>query len=391
MTQRATHDTIDAAVVIPLPVVVLLGVLAALGLGASWLALARRRLHLRTEADAIHFVRAADGWRLALWRLRPRGEAKAVPVILCHGLWANRFNMDFGPGLSLARHLAEAGFDVFVLELRGSGFSRDPGPGGPTGRATRDYGFDTHVTLDAPAALAEVRRLTGADRVFWVGHSMGGMLGYVLAGGPEGAALAGLVAVGSPVSFGDRGGLARRAARLLGPLAWLRTRPIQALLAPLSGWVSPPGGRLVVNPRNMDGPVIRRALFNLVGELSRGHAAQFGGWIRTGRFESRDGKVDYLARLSAATVPALLLAGAADALAPPPSVEAAYERLGSADKTFEVLGRETGCDVDYGHGDLLLGRAAPAEVYPRITGWLRTHLSAGKVPVRSSTEGPPIA
>ena len=42
--------------------------------------LARRRLHLRTEADEILFVTAADGWRLALWRIRPRdGDARLGP------------------------------------------------------------------------------------------------------------------------------------------------------------------------------------------------------------------------------------------------------------------------------------------------------------------------
>ena len=123
----------------------------------------------------------------------------------------------------------------------------------------------------------------------------------------------------------------------------------------------------------MDGAVVRRALFNLVSELSVGHAAQFGAWIRAGRFESQDGSVDYRARLAAATVPALLLAGAADALAPPASVAAAYEALGSPDKTYAVLGTATGCAADYGHGDLLLGRHAPEEVYPRIARWLEAH------------------
>ena len=67
--------------------------------------------------------------------------------------------------------------------------------------------------------------------------------------------------------------------------------------------MAPPGTRLVLNPANMDGAVVRRALFNLVGELSAGHAAQFGAWIRAGRFESRDGSVDYRAALARVTCP----------------------------------------------------------------------------------------
>jgi homoserine acetyltransferase len=75
-------------------------------------------------------------------------------------------------------------------------------------------------------------------------------------------------------------------------------------------------------------------------------------------------------RLGAVRVPLLLLAAARDLQRPPESVRAAYEALGSADKTFVCVGTESGFRVDYGHDDLLAGLAAPAEVFPLIAAWL---------------------
>lgn len=369
MTHCAIRASFKVLMVVPLPILVGLVVLAALGLVLGWALLARRRLHLRTDADEVHLVPCADGWRLALFRRRPRGEARGgPPVVLCHGLWANRFNMDFDRGLSLARHLAERGHDVFVVELRGSGWSARPGP--DAGGDVEPPSFDVHVRLDAPAILERVREVTGAPQVFWVGHSMGGMVGYVLASGPLAGRIAGLVAVGSPAGFAAVAASARRVARLLGLVSRVALRPVVQLLAPLAGVLHPPLASLVLNPRNMRGAVERRALYNLVGELWPGHAEAFGGWIRTGRFTSADGTVDYLARLSEVRAPVYLLAGAADRLAPPASVRAAFEALGALDKRFEVLGPESGCRLPYGHGDLLVGRWAPEEVYPRISGWI---------------------
>lgn len=376
MTRRGRRCYLPL-VTLPWPALVVLALLAVAGIVSLWSALVRRRLHLPTEADEVHLVPTADGWRIALLRLRATGgPRRPTPVLLCHGLWANRFNVNFDRERSLGRYLAERGHDVWLVELRGSGLSARPGPDGPS----RDHvGFDEHVRFDAPAAIARVLEVTGAERLLWVGHSMGGMIAYALAGGPEAAKLAGVVAVASPASFAhlDRG--VKALVRLGRPLArrGLRIRWAAGLVAPWFGWVNPPGGYAALNPRNMEGSVIRRALYNLVGDLGAGHVAQFGEWIEHGDFRSGDGAVDYRARLADVRVPFYFVAGAQDRLAPPSAVETAYERLGSADKRFEVLGRACGCAEDYGHGDLLLGRRVREEVYPRIADWLEAHQGAG--------------
>ncbi|RMG13577.1 MAG: alpha/beta fold hydrolase [Deltaproteobacteria bacterium] len=380
------------------PTTLLTGVLLGLGLGLllglllrRLARLARRRLSLTTACDEVHWPVTSDGWRLALYRYRPRRPEPGAPVILCHGLGANRFNLDFGAERSLARHLAEAGFDVFVLELRGAGRSRQL----PTG-APREDGFDAHVQKDAPAALRWIERVTGHRRVLWVGHSMGGMIGYALAGGAKAGRLAGLVAIGSPAVFGSPPRLFHVAARLTRAL--LRcVRPGRGLfrgLAPLVGWVRLPGERLIYNPAQLEGAVARRALYNLVEWALPGQLTDFLRWMASGRFDSRDGAVDYLGALARAEVPALFIAGAADALAPPSAIRPAYEALGCRDKRYLVLGGhdgDEGAGLDFGHGDLLLGRHAPAVVYPQVAAWLRAHSEGparGEAPYRRQADGP---
>jgi polyhydroxyalkanoate synthase len=88
---------------------------------------------------------------------------------------SNRFNVD-GPGrTSLARDLCLRGYDVWVLELRGAGDSRRQLRVPPV---PYRWTFEDYVQHDVPAALALVRHLTGAEKVLWVGHSLGGMVAY---------------------------------------------------------------------------------------------------------------------------------------------------------------------------------------------------------------------
>ncbi|HET9595994.1 MAG TPA: alpha/beta hydrolase [Anaeromyxobacteraceae bacterium] len=321
------------------------------------------RFTVATGEDEVIHAETRDGWRLALGRRRPRGPARSPPVLLVHGIAANRASMDFPVARwSLSAHLAAAGFDCFALDLRGHGLSRRARPGAP-----RRWTFDDYLRLDVPAALDAVCAVTGQPAVLWVGHSQGGLLGMAACEAyPD--RVAGLVALGAPAFFS-----VQDPVRLLARFGFLFTgrwnRFVARMLAPFSGYWHPPVSQIAINGRNVTRPVYRRVLVNVVEDISSGVLRQFARWIATDAFAALDGAHDYRAALASCRQPALLVAALADRIAPPPVVERAAERWGG-EKTVLTVGAP-GDALAYGHSDLLFGRNAPDEVFPRIAAWLR--------------------
>jgi len=85
---------------------------------------------------------------------------------------------------------------------------------------------------------------------------------------------------------------------------------------------------------------------------------------------NRSGSVVYSDRLNEVKLPILLLAAASDLQRPPDCVSETFHELGSADKRFLRAGVAEGFSVDFGHDDLLAGKAFPNEIFPIITDWL---------------------
>ncbi len=334
----------------------------------------RKVLALHGRPDEAHTVTTRDGWRLELRRYRPRGAARFVePVVLCHGLGTNHLNMDWDPPYGIAQHLAALGRDCFVVSLRGHGGSERPSL---ANGLSWGFSFDDYRNLDVPAVLDHVLAVTGAPRVQWVGHSMGGMLAYALGGTAHEAKLAGgLVAIGSPASFADQPYLQRlaRLGTLIVRGGRIHERYLAGWFAPFTGHFEPPFSEMLIAPKSMEGPVVRRFVAHAVEDIPAGVARQFLDWVHGDVFRSVDRSVDYLENLRAFRAPALLIGGNKDMLAPPGCMVKAHERLASADKTLLLLGADRGSSCDYGHGDLLLGRAAPVEVFPRVAAWLEAH------------------
>jgi hypothetical protein len=58
-------------------------------------------------------------------------------------------------------------------------------------------------------------------------------------------------------------------------------------------------------------------------------------------------------------------------------VQRALAHLPSGAASYLEFGRAHGHAVDYGHVDLVLGRAAPGEVFPALGRWLAEHVGGG--------------
>jgi pimeloyl-ACP methyl ester carboxylesterase len=354
---------------VPLIPWIVLAVVALLALlAAVWVEGVRRWYRIEAEPAELEHVPTADGCELAVLHRRPRVRRFREPVLLCHGISVSARNFDYEPPYSLAHYLADRGFECFSADWRGAGASR-PAPGRPR------YGFsvDDHIRLDAPALLAHARASAGAPP-FWLGHSMGALIGYAAAQ-EHGEHFAGLVAIGAPVYFPFERWM-HRALDLAVWLAWpraLRQRWLSVAIAPWLGYVTLPLSDLMLNPQAISPRQQRKLYANLIGTISRGVLRQFSDWIHHDAFRSLDHRVDYREGLRRLAMPALVLGGSADRLARPAAIEGQFALLGSNDKTLMIFGPENGDEMPYGHGDLIFGEGAPREVFPRIAAWLEEH------------------
>jgi pimeloyl-ACP methyl ester carboxylesterase len=117
------------------------------------------------------FVETSDDISIHVREKSPGGGTSKVPVLLVHGLWGNSQTWDF-PGRSVMDHLAERGYDVYALDMRGMGESESP----------RNYGklklLDRVKDLEAVAS--HIKNTTGRRPVV-AGWSQGGALTGVLA------------------------------------------------------------------------------------------------------------------------------------------------------------------------------------------------------------------
>ncbi|HEY6911240.1 MAG TPA: alpha/beta fold hydrolase [Myxococcales bacterium] len=167
----------------------------------------------------IYDAPTADGWMLQISRYRPVPQSWEQPIfgqplLLVPGWSQNRHAFTCG---DFVKQLLAFGADIHILELRGHGNSSRElqiERGLHPADLDWDWDIDSYFLHDVPAAVAAVKRKTGRSRIFYVGNSMGGMLGYGYAGCHDD--LAGLVAIGAPSDIG-RGFLGLRAAALFGP------------------------------------------------------------------------------------------------------------------------------------------------------------------------------
>ncbi len=319
------------------------------------------------EEDEIYVVTTPDLWKIRLYRKRPAG-GEGEPVLLCHSAGSNRFNFQFPRGASLMTTLVEAGYDCWMVELRGYRSSEPP-----FGRTRNDPEFDDYLLQDLPAVVDFIRNATGYGKIHWVGHSMGGMLLYAfdLTYGAE--ALASGTTLGAPPGF--QGVNFRYPAVTLAMLRSSRAlvEAVARAGSPLLKFSKPRFGVLPINWENVHPRMDTAAFFHLL-EITPPHVAHDLATIAATKNWIMDrGAVDVAGRLDALETPLFAIFGANDSFIPTSRAEAFFEAISNPDKRLLVLGKRYGHAADYNHVDLTMSRAGRKEVFEPIVAWIAAH------------------
>jgi len=273
-----------------------------------------------------HFITNESGTRLCLHKIEAAGKSVGT-VVLAHGMFSN-----YRTCMGLARYLSTLNYDCWLLDYQGHGFSD---------RADKEANLESMSLEDTKAALDFACELSAVP-VWWVGHSGGGLaiLMYLARYPYTQNQLAGVVTLASQAT--DAGLSSYR--RLFFQVCRLIIRVIRVV----------PGRSLGLGPENESARMLDQWL--------RWSVAQ--RWSGTNGF-------DYLARLTDIHIPQLGIAGVADTnIAPVSGCRKIHNNLGSEDKTFLLLGKESGFLEDYTHARLISSRSASVDVWPLIGQWL---------------------
>ncbi len=279
------------------------------------------------KSNKQHIIEMESGGKIALYRLKPPNPV-GFPLIVTHGTISNAKVVR-----GLGRFLARLGFDCWLLEWGGHGQSE---------AASSWQNFEYPAFHDVPAAITAVLTYTQQAKLFWVSHSGGGHLPlmYLARDPAREAKIAGLVTMGAQATDAALPlGQKVKAGVFWGVTMLLGRTPLRML---------PMGNE----------PEPTRLL------------AQWFIWNIRQRWLGVDG-FDYMAALTRLTIPALMFAGGNDIIAPASGCRKFFEAMGSVDKSWFHCAVSAGFSEDYNHAQLVIGRGARKELFPKVGDWLR--------------------
>jgi pimeloyl-ACP methyl ester carboxylesterase len=319
-------------------------------------------------------VATSDGTEVGLTH-HAAGDKGPIVLAPGYGNAARAFALDTVPK-SFADYLAEHGYDVWLFDYRAS-------PDLPSSET--QFTVDDIALRDWPAAIAEVRRATGADSVQALGHCIGGLtLFMAIGGGLEGvrsatfSALAGhpiptpanrlrahvrvptvLRKAGMPTISTDYRPDSRQDRAL--------ERVMRAL--PISHMHDSPVGRRiyfiygdVFDHSRIDERTMTQAVPSFFGASNMTFFEHMGVMVRKGgRAVDAGGRDVYLSNTDRYRLPISLLTGEHNRMFLPRGIEATHDMLRAANGP-ELYTRHV--IEGYAHLDLWLGREAERDVFP---------------------------
>ena len=305
--------------------------------------------------------------------------SKKPSIILIPGYSCNYKIYDMDENHSLARFLNKNGWDTWVISLRthdGDGdFIFDPDSNRE--KLCRYWDFDrTYLKHDLVTGVNYVKNISNCEKVFLMGHSMGGYLCYAypqLIGEED---LAGIVPIGStpfcnPRNFSIimmlRYGIKIGKRSFVNPIGLGRVHVSKRRLRIIADKSDPNYELFYKNTTSKD--IQYKFHFNNDDEPAGVYVDMI--WGRDPRFY--DGHwvdpqtlYDYSENLDKITVPFFAVAGDQDRLQDPKEgMYKGYQRVSSEEKQFMSV-------ANYSHCDLLLGDNADEDIFVHIVNWIES-------------------
>ncbi|RJP86270.1 MAG: alpha/beta fold hydrolase [Desulfobacteraceae bacterium] len=332
---------------------------------------------------AMHEVTTEDGMNLIMTQKTPLSRNPKGHIMLVHGLGQNRYTWTLSKR-SLENYLISEGFETFNIELRGHGLSRANGSDYPEE-------FETYLNYDIPAFIDAISHLTNGKKVFYMGHSLGGSIGYCI-GARFQEQIAGMISIGGPFIMAKGNRLLKSIAHIGVTLGKLNPMPhlqpdvfyidtIGAVASLGLGVFDHPWYRIPLQiwyPRSIERDILSERISKGFDRTSFNVIKFFFKWGAGGKFISSDGKIDFEEEIQNLKIPILFVNGDRDLGVLPEAVREAYEKAGSPDKIFKTFGGEEP-GLHWGHIDLICGRKAPEIVWPYMLDWMNERIQSGSL------------
>lgn len=313
-------------------------------------------------------VPISDGTTLVVTRLARENIPAKPPVVLLHGLGANRLSYHMDDEHSFADFISEE-YDVWLLDLRGHG---------KTGRERWNWSVDDYIHHDVPAALDFIAEKSGVASMAAIGHSMGGIifLSYLAdcavrasgAGVRTPSRIHSLITIGSSLCYRGTGSQHEKLLKFrpvgrflpLLPLGWLKKQ-----LSRLAGKIENPLEAFYYNRENMNPEICRKLFADGFHAIPSKVLVQLATLFDEGGFKSWDGQITYAEGLRNTEARILAAFGDLDFQCPPMTAEFLRKFVPPTQFYESVF-------PTYGHFDLLLGEKTKTDVFPELLSWLKS-------------------
>jgi pimeloyl-ACP methyl ester carboxylesterase len=313
-----------------------------------------------------HYIPNGDGWLLSLFQTWD--EDKLVPgrnpVLIVPGYGMNSFIFSYHPrGLSLEGYLAQAGFEVWRVDLRAQGKSRSVGGGD-------SYGLEDLALTDLGAAIPAIldRTRTRATRADVIGASLGGTIMFTHAVLNASHRIGSMVAIGSPVRWVEIHPvikLAFSSPALVGMVRFRGTRKLAGFALPHLAKRTPWLLSIYMNAELTDTSAAAE-LVRTVEDPNRFVNRQIAHWIRDRDLVLRG--VNISEGLREIESPLLCVSAWGDGIVPRRTAEFPYRTVRSPLKSLLEVGT---AELSLAHADLFISNEAHARVFEPVASWLR--------------------